>query len=82
MFQSKMRAWGGLGFPVPLTSGAGWGRTCSQIRRRAAGRHAPSRLPVHVFGDFDLGPAGLHAGDADDGDLGVPDGQQGGIDLV
>lgn len=50
--------------------------------RTAAGRHALSRLPVHVFADFDPGPAGLHAGDAVDGDLGVPDGQQGGIDLV
>jgi hypothetical protein len=37
---------------------------------------------VHVFGDFDLGSAGLRAGDVGDGDLGVPDGQQGGIDPV
>ena len=50
--------------------------------RTAAGRNALSCLPVHVFGDFDLGPVGLRAGDIGDGDLGLRDGQQSGIDLV
>lgn len=51
-------------------------------RRPAAGRYALSCLPARVFGDFDLGPVDLSAGDAEDGDVSLQDGQQGGSDLV
>jgi hypothetical protein len=72
----------GPGFPVPLTA---WNRMGVDLCPDTQAGRGPScsvLLTSSCLRAFDLAPAGLRAGVVGDGDLGLPDGQQGGIDLV